>query len=345
MSRPRSHSMPSFHPDQNTPVLRQIPRRRSVYQSLSLLNPLDLLHLHRDKVHRETVRNTRPRKDDNHVTSPMSPAKGLKPGRLGFIARRRQCSANRPVIHQTKIVIREEEEDVETEGLPSYDTSITQNSCTYSDDIETATVCNKPSIKIIACSTDDLTAATASHQPTKDNINEASSPPADSEPIIATASTVEQTNREPKIENPIPEMGGLPLKPFKMPFYGSEPCCQGYHPPRHDMGWSRYNPLRSQNTVSQLIHPTHCPRLTGQCCKCGNRARCRHLFPSWFVPQNIVSSITRYGRYPGDIDSHASSHSGFGLGEGVYDERDMAERFIRLCGNEGKDDQEARGVA
>lgn len=139
--RPRSNSMPAFSPD-TTPVVKQYQRRRSVYQSLAALNPLDFLHLHRERFRPTPTQPSRAERKES-LASPKGPAsRGFR-----FSLRRRRGPASRVVIHQTKLPVAIREAEVEDE-LPSYEESVSQGSCMNCDAANSAATTTEDTITV-----------------------------------------------------------------------------------------------------------------------------------------------------------------------------------------------------
>ncbi|RVD88377.1 uncharacterized protein DFL_002564 [Arthrobotrys flagrans] len=157
--------MPAFSPD-TTPVVKQYQRRRSVYQSLAALNPLDFLHLHRERFRPTPTQPSRAERKES-LASPKGPAsRGFR-----FSLRRRRGPASRVVIHQTKLPVAIREAEVEDE-LPSYEESVSQGSCMNCDAANSAatttedTITGLPSYRILARPHDALNAYFANpHRP------------------------------------------------------------------------------------------------------------------------------------------------------------------------------------
>ncbi|KAK6361772.1 hypothetical protein TWF730_005487 [Orbilia blumenaviensis] len=285
--RPRSNSMPAFSPD-TTPVVKQYQRRRSVYQSLAAFNPLDFLHLHREKFRPTPTQPSRAEKKEILAAPKAGPAsRGFR-----FSLRRRRGAAGRVVIHQTKLPVVIREAEVEDE-LPSYQESVSQDSCMTCDAINAVTVTTEDTITVCQPQT--------SQQLT----------------VIDTPAVVLEEKIETETTTIITETTELPhLQPLELPFHGPTDCSPGgYIPPPQHTSWhcSLTRPYHALNAY--FVNP-HCPRLTGQCCKCGAmRGVCRHFNAEWQIPHALVNDlITRsgntglispyngvdYGFYPGD---------------------------------------------
>ncbi|KAK6521282.1 hypothetical protein TWF506_001506 [Arthrobotrys conoides] len=291
--RPRSNSMPAFSPD-TTPVVKQYQRRRSVYQSLAALNPLDFLHLHREKFRPAPTQPSRAEKKENLASSKGLASRGFK-----FSLRRRRGPASRVVIHQTKLPVVIREAEVEDE-LPTYEESVSQDSCMNCDaensaatiTEDTITVCQPPSSQPVTIIDDTVSAVVTSQ---KSNIIEAE-----------TTTIITETTKLSHIQ------------PLELPFYGptSNFYPRGYAPPPHNTAW--HNSLtRPYNALNAYFASPHCPRLTGQCCKCGAmRGVCRHFNVDWQIPHSLINGlITRSGN-SGMIPPYGGVNYGFYPGDG-----------------------------
>ncbi|KAK6350991.1 hypothetical protein TWF718_004169 [Orbilia javanica] len=286
-SRPRSNSMPAFSPD-TTPVVKQYQRRRSVYQSLTALNPLDFLHLHRERFRPAPTQPSRAEKKEILSSSKGPASRGFR-----FSLRRRRGPASRVVIHQTKLPVVIREAEVEDE-LPSYEESVSQDSCMNCDAEHSATTTTEDTITVCQ--------------------------PSNSQPVTiidTVPAVVSKSSIEAETTIIVTETTELPhIQPLELPFYGPTTYYPGgYVPPPHNTAW-HYNLTRPYNALNAYFANPHCPRLTGQCCKCGAmRGVCCHFNAEWQVPHTIVNSlITRsdnngmispynrvnYGFYPGD---------------------------------------------
>ncbi|KAK6528818.1 hypothetical protein TWF694_004051 [Orbilia ellipsospora] len=345
LSRPRSHSMPVFHPDQHKPALKQVPRRRSTYQALVSIKPSDFFHLHREKFSRPIrekfcTSTTTTRKNANVVAHPedgnpasSAPAAVSRTSRLGFsIRRRRKGAAEKPIIHQAKIVVQEREE-VEEDGLPPYEVSISSSQKTSfrsECDQRASVTVDVPTIIITDTNVDDITMPSEECTTVKQSAAE----------IIVEEPTMET---KPEVTINTPEQISIPEKtadqqsdsitPVSVPLHGSEPCCSNYHPQMNEMGWRNHPNTRTSYSFNNFLHPTHCPRLTGQCCKCGARGRCRHLNASWFAPPGFVNGVIRHGRYPSYTVDGSFSYPREVVGGVGHDDWDGVERYTHCpCG-------------
>ncbi|KAF3211384.1 hypothetical protein TWF106_010268 [Orbilia oligospora] len=293
--RPRSNSMPAFSPD-TTPVVKQYQRRRSVYQSLAALNPLDFLHLHREKFRPAPTQPSRAEKKES-----LGAPKGLASRGFRFSLRRRRGPANRVVIHQTKLPVVIREAEVEDE-LPTYEESVSQDSCMNCDAVDSA--------------------ATT----TEDTITVCQPPSSQPETVIDTVPVVVSSQKANLIEAEtttiITETTKLShIQPLELPRYGPTTTFYpgGYVPPPHpphDIAW--HNTLtRPYNALNAYLVSPHCPRLTGQCCKCGAmRGVCRHFNAEWQVPHSLVSRLITGSGNNGMFSSYNGVNYGFYPGDG-----------------------------
>ncbi|EPS43872.1 hypothetical protein H072_2177 [Dactylellina haptotyla CBS 200.50] len=320
--------MPAFHPDQRTPALKQTHRRRSAYQSLTSMSPLDFLHLHRERF--QSTRVHKNAENGNPASIRAPPRAGT---RLGFSIRRRRENANRPIIHQAKMVIREDEHvDVAAaDGLPPYEESKARCSKLNDADDPISPTTIVPTITITPSTGHDDTA---------------NSPSSSTGPAVKVESKPTVTNESK--EQPATEPTKPPGKPLSMPFYsGGGECysCADRMIQPEDVNW-HYNRTRSPHSFNNFLHPTHCPRLSGQCCKCGARGRCRHFNAAWSMPQAFISGTMRSGRYR---HNHGGDIMDVGAGHASSSFDDWADTFIRCADDsarcEREDDKAARGGA
>ncbi|KAK6534426.1 hypothetical protein TWF281_005752 [Arthrobotrys megalospora] len=278
-SRPRSNSMPAFSPD-TTPVVKQYQRRQSVYQSLAALNPLDFLHLHRERFRTSPTQPSRAEKEK--LASPKG-SRGFR-----FSLRRRKGTANRVVIHQTKLPVVIREAEVEDE-LPSYEESVSQDSRMSYE--ATSPVANTAEDTITVC-----------QPPTSQPVT-----------IIDTQAVVPKASLETETTTIITETTKLShIQPLELPLYSPTSYYPGqYVPPPHDTPW-HYSLTRPYHAFNAYFANPHCPRLTGQCCRCGAmRGVCRHFNAEWQVPHTLINSLVARSGNSGMLTPYNGVNYGF----------------------------------
>ncbi|KAK6502895.1 hypothetical protein TWF481_007935 [Arthrobotrys musiformis] len=297
-SRPRSNSMPAFSPD-TTPVVKQYQRRRSVYQSLAALNPLDFIHLHRERFRPTPTQPSRAERKESLTAPKTSASRGFK-----FSLRRRRGPASRVVIHQTKLPVVIREAEVEDE-LPSYEESVSQDSCMNCDAV----------VNSAANATEDV--ITVCQPPSSQPV----------ETIIDTPAVVvvPKANIEAETTTIITETTKLShIQPLELPLYSPTTSYYpgGYVPvpPHHDTTAWHYGLTRPYNALNAYFANPHCPRLTGQCCKCGAmRGVCRHFNAEWQVPHTLVNGLISRSGNNGLVTRYNEVNYGFLPGDGGQD--------------------------
>ncbi|KAF3933459.1 hypothetical protein ABW19_dt0200360 [Dactylella cylindrospora] len=312
-TRPRSNSMPAIHLNTHfPPLIKQYPRRRSVFQTNPFQNVLS--YLSRERFQPVGIREKfRYPRGERY----RGAAGGARPSLTRRGPFRRKVGVERPIVHQTELATPRKDEISCEESSEGSSDSCSTCSCSCCNECESD--CGT------AVGTDHEEPSTTNSDDSNENskVKVSPKPPGESSkdwPSLPNL-TLPKTSEEPSIPIVIPKTN--PPPPSNNPQTPSHPrpLSLPLHPDPYHIHQYDYPTLPPFNRpdlpiplFNHLSQTTHCPRLTGQCCRCGSRGRCRHLHPSWIFPENLLSSLIRHsaGGFTGSGSIYSSSSFGPG---------------------------------